>query len=55
MTWYPNKAQWRMIWVIALGWTAFTVVIAAWGPALLALLIDGLLYIWKLQKTGDSN
>jgi hypothetical protein len=43
--WYPNKAQWRVIWAMALGWTAFAAAEQALGAFLLGLLIDGLLLV----------
>jgi len=51
--WYPNKAQWRVIWTMAIGWTLLTLVLGRGpnGAFLLALLIDGALLVWKLQKT----
>ena len=52
--WYPNKLQWRVIWTMAAGFTLLTmpdIVYGHIGLLWLALLIDGVLLIWRLQKT----
>jgi AbiV family abortive infection protein len=52
LVWYPNKNQWRVIWPMAIGWTLLTLVLGSGLSAafLLALLIDGVLLVWNLQK-----
>jgi hypothetical protein len=49
---YPNKAQWRVIWTMAIGFTIVTILTIDRSADLvmLALLIDGVLLVWKLQK-----
>ena len=57
LMWYPNKAQWRVIWVMAAGFTVVTLpsIDTGGGPLLFALFIDGALLVWKLQKPTASK
>jgi len=51
--WYPNRAQWRVIWGMSIIATLFALVAAVDGqPGLLFLmfLANGGLWIWKLQR-----
>jgi hypothetical protein len=55
--WYPNRAQWRVIWGMAIIVTLFAVVAATNGePFLLFImfLVDGGLLIWKLQNRSEK-
>jgi hypothetical protein len=57
--WYPNRAQWRVIWLMATAFSLLALFIGSHNqnaaPVLVAVLIDGILYIWNLQKGGDSH
>jgi hypothetical protein len=57
--WYPNREQWRVIWLWAGTFTFVSVVSLFYygnpGSLLLAALIDGILWIWKRQKSGNSK
>jgi len=53
--WYPNRAQWRVIWLLAAFFSLLGAVAAVNGDSglvLIMILIDGALLAWKLQRGG---
>ena len=56
--WYPNKAQWVVIWLVA---AAVTIIaLNSSGPSnpgnlVWALIMDGVLLVWWFQRRGSSN
>lgn len=50
--WYPNRLQWRVIWIMAIGWTLIKVNDLDYRPErfIYALLIDGVILVWWFNR-----
>jgi len=54
--WHPNKAQWWVIWTMAVGFNLLALFNAldnrGGGGLFLVFVMDGVLLIWKLQRSA---